>query len=82
MNCLRLNEKEPLKAAEALKTNLIEMGIAPLPPHKELLKSIKNYDNPWLQPRTKRRDWAKGLPVKISQGKMRLPVFCRLHPGL
>jgi heterodisulfide reductase subunit D len=64
MNCLRLNEKEPLKAAEALKTKLIEMGIGPLPQHKELLKSIKNYDNPWLQPRTKRADWAKGLPVK------------------
>jgi len=64
MNCLRLNEKEPLKAAEALKTRLIEMGIGPLPQHKELLKSIKNYDNPWLQPRTKRADWAKGLPVK------------------
>lgn len=63
MNCLRLNEKEPLKAAEALKARLIELGIAPLPAHKELLKSIKNYDNPWLQPRSRRRDWAKDLDV-------------------
>ncbi|MCX8042646.1 MAG: heterodisulfide reductase-related iron-sulfur binding cluster [Desulfobacterota bacterium] len=63
MNCLRLNEKEPLKAAEALKARLIELGIAPLPAHKELLKSIKNYDNPWLQPRSRRRDWAKELDV-------------------
>ena len=59
------------------------MGIAPLPPHKELLKSIKNYDNPWLQPRTKRRDWTKGLDLNdCKQRKMRVPVFCRLHPGL
>lgn len=64
MNCLRLNEKEPLKAAEALKTRLIELGIGPLPAHKELLNSIKNYDNPWLKPRARRRDWAKGLDVK------------------
>jgi len=64
MNCLRLNEKEPLKAAEALKAYLIEKGVAPLPAHKELLKSIKNYDNPWLQPRSKRRDWAKDLDLK------------------
>ncbi len=64
MNCLRLNEKEPLKAAEALKTRLIELGIAPLPAHRELLKSIKNYDNPWMQPRAKRTDWTKGLDVK------------------
>ncbi len=63
MNCLRLNEKEPLKAAEALKARLIELGIAPLPAHKELLKSIKNYDNPWMQPRARRRDWAKELGV-------------------
>jgi len=63
MNCLRLNEKEPLKAAEALKARLIELGLAPLPAHKELLKSIKNYDNPWLQPRTRRRDWAKELNI-------------------
>lgn len=64
MNCLRLNEKEPLKAAEALKTRLIELGIAPLPAHKELLNSIKNYDNPWLKPRAKRLDWTKGLKIK------------------
>jgi Fe-S oxidoreductase len=64
MNCLRLTEKEPLKAAEALKTRLIELGIGPLPAHKELLKSIQNYDNPWLQPRGRRRDWAKKLDVK------------------
>ncbi len=64
MNCLRLNEKEPLKAAEALKARLVELGIGPLPAHKELLNSIKNYDNPWLKPRSKRKDWAKGLDVK------------------
>lgn len=64
MNCLRLNEKEPLKAAEALRARLVELGIGPLPPHKELLNSIKNYDNPWLKPRSKRKDWAKGLEVK------------------
>jgi heterodisulfide reductase subunit D len=43
---------------------MIELGIAPLAPHRELLNSIKNYDNPWLQPRTRRGDWAKGLEVK------------------
>jgi heterodisulfide reductase subunit D len=64
MNCLRLMEKEPLKAAEALKTRLIELGIGPLPPHKEMLKSIKNYDNPWLQPRARRKDWSNKLGVK------------------
>ncbi len=63
MNCLRLNEKEPLKAAEALKARLIELGIAPLPAHRKLINSIKNYDNPWLKPRSRRRDWAKNIEV-------------------
>ena len=70
MNCLRLMEKEPLKAAEALKSKLIELGIGPLPAHKEMLKSIKNYDNPWLQPRSRRKDWTKDLDLKdISKEK-------------
>jgi len=64
MNCLRLNEKEPLKAAEALKTKLIEVGLGPLPAHKELLKSIVNYDNPWKQPRSQKAHWAEGLNLK------------------
>ena len=82
MNCLRLNEKEPLKAAEALKARLFELGIAPLPAHKELLKSIKNYDNPWLQPRTKRRDWTKGLDIpEFSKDKCDYLFFAGCTPA-
>ena len=32
--------------------------------HKTLSKSIKNYDNPWMQPRYSRSKWAKGLKIK------------------
>lgn len=82
MNCLRLNEKEPLKAAEALKTRLIELGLAPLPAHKKLLNSIKNYDNPWLQPRARRRDWAKNLDIKdISKDKCEYLFFAGCTPS-
>jgi Fe-S oxidoreductase len=82
MNCLRLNEKEPLKAAEALKTRLIELGIGPLPAHRELLNSIKNYDNPWLQPRARRKDWAKGLGVdEFVKGKSEYLFFAGCTPS-
>ncbi len=74
MNCLRLNEKEPLKAGEALKTRLIEKGLAPLPAHKELLTSIKNYDNPWKQPRAQKAQWAKGLDLK-NANKEECPIL-------
>jgi len=82
MNCLRLNEKEPLKAAEALKAHLVEKGLAPMAPHKELLKSIKNYDNPWLQPRNKRRDWTKGLDLPdFEKGKCEYLFFAGCTPA-
>jgi Fe-S oxidoreductase len=33
----------------------------PLPEHKALIDSLKQYDNVWVQPRSKRNDWAKDL---------------------
>jgi Fe-S oxidoreductase len=82
MNCLRLNEKEPLKAAEALKARLIELGIAPLPAHKELLKSIKNYDNPWMKPRKQRRNWTNKLEVKeFENGNCEYLFFAGCTPS-
>jgi Fe-S oxidoreductase len=83
MNCLRLQEKEPLKTAEALKYRMIELGLAPFPAHRELIKSIKNYDNPWLQPRVKRKDWTKGLKVKdVTKEKADVLFFAGCTPAL
>jgi Fe-S oxidoreductase len=64
MNCQRLQDKEPLKVTECLRAKLVEDGIGPMDEHKALLKSIAQYDNPWMQPRTKKSSWAKGLPLK------------------
>jgi L-lactate dehydrogenase complex protein LldG len=36
---------------------------------KAALSSIKNYDNPWMQPRTARAKWAKGLDLP-EKGEM------------
>ncbi len=33
----------------------------PLPEHKPMLDSLKQYDNVWIQPRIKRNSWAKEL---------------------
>jgi Fe-S oxidoreductase len=33
----------------------------PLPEHKAMIDSVKQYDNVWLQPRAKRNAWAKDL---------------------
>jgi Fe-S oxidoreductase len=82
MNCLRLTEKEPLKAGEALKTRLIEKGLAPLPAHKELLTSIANYDNPWKQPRAQKAQWAKELKLKnANEEKCEILFFAGCTPA-
>ena len=64
MNCQRLQDKEPLKVTECLRAKLIEDGIGPMPEHQGLIKSVKQYDNPWMQPRTKKAGWAKKLKLK------------------
>ncbi|MBN2108884.1 MAG: (Fe-S)-binding protein, partial [Deltaproteobacteria bacterium] len=57
MNCQRLQDKEPLQVNETLRAQLVRDGVGPMPEHKVLIKSVKNYDNPWMQPRTQRDRW-------------------------
>lgn len=64
MNCQRLQDKEPLKVNETLRALLVKDGIGPKPEHKRLIKSVKNYDNPWMQPRAQRDRWAKKIGLK------------------
>jgi Fe-S oxidoreductase len=64
INCQRLQDKEPLKVTECLRAKLVEDGIGPMPAHKVLINSIKQYDNPWMQPRAKKASWAKKIKLK------------------
>jgi heterodisulfide reductase subunit D len=64
MNCQRMQDKEPLQVNETLRAQLVRDGVGPMPEHKGLIKSVKNYDNPWMQPRTQRDRWAKKLEIK------------------
>jgi heterodisulfide reductase subunit D len=52
------------KVFEALRADLVENGFI-LNEHRLLMESIKNYDNPWGQPRRARTRWAnKNLEIK------------------
>jgi len=44
---------------ESLREAMVANGLGPMEPHSSLIKSIENYDNPWMQPRTQRARWAK-----------------------
>lgn len=51
-----------LKNAEATETfrkYLVDKGVPLLPEHEILVKSLENYGNPWQEPKTARRRWAK-----------------------
>ncbi len=70
MNCQRIQDKEPLQVNETLRAKFVSDGIGPMPEHKRLIKSVKNYDNPWMQPRAQRDRWARKIGIKdISKEK-------------
>lgn len=43
----------------------VREGAGPLEAQEALIKSVRNYDNPWMQPRQARDRWAKRLRLKI-----------------
>ncbi len=51
---------------ENMREFLVANGLAPLPAHEQIIKSIENYDNPWMQPRTQRSRWSKRLEKEIK----------------
>jgi Fe-S oxidoreductase len=53
-----------LKNAEATETfrkYLVDRGLPHLPGHALMIKSLENYGNPWQEPKTARKRWAKDL---------------------
>lgn len=50
---------------ENMREFLVANGLAPLPAHQSIVKSIENYDNPWMQPRTQRSRWSKRVEKDI-----------------
>jgi L-lactate dehydrogenase complex protein LldG len=53
---------------ENLRARATREQLLPLAQHKPLIASIKNYDNPWMQPRHNRDRWAKGLKTEGPGG--------------
>lgn len=50
---------------ENMREFLVANGLAPLPAHEQIIKSIENYDNPWMQPRTQRSKWSKRIEKEV-----------------
>jgi heterodisulfide reductase subunit D len=51
---------------ENMREFLVANKLAPLPAHEQIVKSIENYDNPWMQPRTQRSRWSKRIEKEVK----------------
>ena len=44
---------------EGIRRSIVEAGYGPLDTQKDLITSVKSYDNPWRQPRSSRARWTR-----------------------
>jgi len=51
---------------ENMREFLVANQLGPLPAHESIVKSIENYDNPWMQPRTQRSRWSKRIEKEVK----------------
>jgi heterodisulfide reductase subunit D len=51
---------------ENMREFLVANGLAPLPAHESIIKSIENYGNPWMQPRSQRSRWSKKIEKEVN----------------
>jgi Fe-S oxidoreductase len=63
-SCKTGMDLELLEVFFELRQRLVKEGYGPLPGHKPILDSVKNYDNVWMQPRSRRDVWSKKIKVK------------------
>ena len=64
LSCRIGTQIEVYEIIHELRVKCFEDGVAPLPGHRPILESIRNYDNVWMQPRSRRWTWAKKLGIK------------------
>jgi Fe-S oxidoreductase len=64
VTCKYYRDMEPIEILQELRNKCVEDGHGPLPDHKPMIESVKNYNNVWMQPRSKRGGWAKRMSIK------------------
>jgi len=69
---------------EAIRRSFVDAGYGPLDSQKDLVTSVKSYDNPWRQPRSSRARWTrvakkkkriKDEPKDLSKSKAEVIYF-------
>ncbi|MBN1677078.1 MAG: (Fe-S)-binding protein [Candidatus Thermoplasmatota archaeon] len=60
-NCDRWCALKNTEHTRSFREYLLKQGVEPMKEHSSLLLSIRNYGNPWFQPRSARTKWTRGL---------------------
>jgi Fe-S oxidoreductase len=76
VTCKYSRDMEPIEILQELRNKCVEDGYGPLPDHKPIIDSVKNYSNVWMQPRSKRNTWAKKMSLKdVTKEKTRILYY-------
>ncbi len=76
VTCKFTRDMEPLEILQELRALAVAKGKGPLPGHMPAVDSIRQNNNPWLQPRSRRGHWARKMKVKdISKEKAEVLYF-------
>ncbi|HEX9908096.1 MAG TPA: (Fe-S)-binding protein [Thermoplasmata archaeon] len=57
---------DTIKMWENMREFLVANELGPLSAHADIVKSIVNYDNPWMQPKAQRSRWAKRIEKEVK----------------
>jgi len=75
-NCDRWCSLKNTEHTRAFREYLLKHGFEPMKEHASLSASLKNYGNPWFQPRSARNKWTKGLNIpKAAPGAQEVLLF-------
>jgi len=62
-NCDRWCALKNTEHTQAFREYLLKHGVEPMKEHSSLAASLRNYGNPWFQPRSARNRWTRGLNI-------------------
>jgi Fe-S oxidoreductase len=75
-NCDRWCSLKNTEHTQSFREYLLKHGVEPMKEHSSLAVSLKNYGNPWFQPRSARNRWTKGLNIpKAAPGQQDVLFF-------
>ncbi len=57
---------DTIKMWENMREFLVANSLGPLAAHEQIVRSIENYDNPWMQPRTQRSRWSRRIEKEVK----------------